>query len=462
MSELRVHAAFDERLLEAIPYTEEAELERWLAEAAALHEDRAWLPPHERLAILERLASVLDARQEELARGAAAEGGKPLVDSRVEAARAVEGVRAAIAQLWTRAGREIPMGLTKSSVERYATTFLEPRGPVGAISAFNHPLNLIVHQVVPAVATGCPVIVKPASATPLSARALLELLYEAGLPRAWARLAILPSELATKLATDRRLGFFSFIGSAKVGFSLQAQLAPGVTSALEHGGVAPVIVDETADLERAVPAILKGGFYHAGQVCVSVQRVYVARTVYRDFAERLIAGAKKLVVGDPLDEATEVGPLIARAEVERVHEWIEEAVAAGAELASGGERLSATTYAPTVLLDAPDSARVSREEIFGPVVALYPFDDWDEAVRRANAPDSYFQAAVFTRDVDRALSLSRRLHGTTVLVNDHTAFRVDWMPFGGHGRSGLHLGGIEASMRDMQLERMVVFRSPGL
>lgn len=459
---LSVYSAYDETLLESLPFTPEEEIERFLAQASRLHERRAWLAIHERRAILERLVPLLEANCEELARGIAQEGGKPLIDARIEAQRAAEGVRVALAQLWTRGGREVPLGLTPSSTGRWAVTHWEPRGPVLGISAFNHPLNLIVHQVIPAVASGCPVLIKPASTTPLSCRALLNLLSQAGLPPEWAQMVLLSSDAASRLVQDPRLRFFSFIGSAEVGFQLQRSLAPGVSAALEHGGVAPVLVDETADLDRTIPALLKGAYYHAGQVCVSVQRIYVARKIYAEFRDRWVAAAQALHVGDPCEEQTEVGPLIQPKEVERVDSWVQEAVQAGAQLLCGGERLSRTTYAPTALAEPPEQVRVSQKEIFGPVVALYPFASREDAVRRANALPSYFQAAVFAQDLDVALELSRKLNGTTVLVNDHTAFRVDWMPFGGVGPSGLSRGGIPESMQDMSLERLVVFRSPQL
>ena len=226
--------------------------------------------------------------------------------------------------------------------------------------------------------------------------------------------------------------------------------------------MAPVIVERTADIDDAIPLLVKGGFYHAGQVCVSVQRIFVDESIADEFNAKFVEQAGKLKVGDPLDESTEVGPLIVPKEVDRVHEWVEEAVARGGKLLCGGKKISQTCYEPTVVLDPPDDVRLSREEVFGPVVAIYRYSDRDDAIRRANDPDVFFQASVFTRDLEFALDASRRLDGMTVMVNDHTAFRVDWMPFGGHRQSGLGLGGIGHSMRDMTLERMVVFRSPVL
>ena len=243
---------------------------------------------------------------------------------------------------------------------------------------------------------------------------------------------------------------------------LRSKLALGARCALEHGGAAPVIMAEDADMETAVPLLSKGGFYHAGQVCVSVQRVYCHRSQAQQLAERLAAAASALSVGDPMAAATEVGPLIRPREVTRVHEWVTEAVQAGAGLVCGGEVLSESCYAPTVLLDPPPEAKVSQLEIFGPVVCIYSYDDLDEAIARANALDVAFQAAVFTRSLDTALQCYRQLDASAVMVNDHTAFRVDWMPFAGLRQSGLGVGGIPYTFHDMQIEKMLVVKSDAL
>ncbi len=244
----------------------------------ALYRNRAlWLPLHQRVAILERLALLMSEHQDVLAIEAAREGGKPLGDSRVEITRAIDGVRLCIEHIRGHAGDVIPMGTTAAAAGRIAFTQKEPIGVVVAVSAFNHPLNLIVHQVLAGIAAGCPVIVKPASTTPLSCLRLVQLLRAAGLPSAWCQVVVAGRAIAEALVTDRRVGFFSFIGSGEVGWSLRSKLAPGTRCALEHGGVAPVIIGPDADQELSVNAVLKGGFYHAGQVCVSVQRVYVPR-----------------------------------------------------------------------------------------------------------------------------------------------------------------------------------------
>ncbi len=459
-----VRAPYDRSLIATVERGGPQVVEKALDTAYRLFRDRdGWLSPARRIEILRRAAAIMHERREKLAVEAAREGGKPLVDSRVEVDRAVDGVHECVEFLRTQHGEEVPMGLNAASANRLAFTRHEPIGVVVAFSAFNHPLNLIVHQVGPAVATGCPCIVKPAEATPLSGMRFVGILREAGLPEEWCQgLVTTDLDVAGSLATDRRVGFFSFIGSARVGWMLRSKLAPGTRCALEHGGAAPVLVAEDADLERALPLISKGGFYHAGQVCVSVQRVFAHRSISHDLAERLAEAATALEVGDPTRPDTEVGPLIRPAEVSRVAEWVKEAVDRGGELLAGGGPASETCYAPTVLYEPPGDARVSTSEIFGPVVCVYPYDDIDDAISRSNSLPYAFQASVFTKDLDTALRASRRLDASAVMVNDHPAFRVDWMPFAGLRESGMGVGGIPYTMEDMQIRKLTVIRSEAL
>ena len=438
-----------------------AVVETALATAAGLSLDRqGWLPAYRRVEILDKAQEIMAGRAEALAVEAAREGGKPLIDSRVEVARAIDGVRLCVEALRTQHGSEIPMGVTAAAANRLAFTRLEPIGVVVAVSAFNHPLNLIVHQVAPAVAAGCPVIVKPAEVTPLSCLRFVAILREAGLPEEWCQpLVTADIDVAEALVTDPRVNFFSFIGSARVGWMLRSKLAPGARCGLEHGGAAPVIVAADADLDDLAPVLAKGGFYHAGQVCVSVQRVFAHRDVAGDVARRLADAAGKMIIGDPTEDTTEVGPLIRHAEIDRVHEWVSEAAAGGGEVLAGGEKVSQSCYACTVLFEPPGEARVSTAEIFGPVVSVYAYDDIADAVARANSLPFSFQAAVCTRDIDTALYAYRHLDASAVMVNDHTAFRVDWMPFAGLKQSGHGVGGIHHTLRDMQIEKMMVMRS---
>jgi acyl-CoA reductase-like NAD-dependent aldehyde dehydrogenase len=458
---LVVEAPYDGDRIATIDRVNGAGAELALDAAYRLFRDRsAWLPTERRVGILERTAGIMAERSDELALEAAREGGKPLVDSKVEVDRAIDGVKLCIEYLRSQSGREIPMNLNAASAGRIAFTRHEPIGVVLAFSAFNHPLNLIVHQVAPAVAVGCPTIVKPAEATPLSALRFVSILREAGLPDEWGQFLVTTGrDVSGAMVSDRRVGFFSFIGSATVGWTLRSQLAPGARCALEHGGAAPAIVASDANLEKALPLLAKGGFYHAGQVCVSVQRVFAERSIARQVAKGLIDLADKLKVGDPTLPDTEVGPLIRPVEVDRVDEWVQEAVSEGAEMLCGGRRIGDRCYAPTVLFAPPHSARVSRLEIFGPVICVYPFDDLDAAIEQANELPYSFQASVFTRDIDTALSVSEKLDASAVMVNDHTAFRVDWMPFAGLRESGLGIGGIPYTMADMQIEKMTVIRS---
>jgi acyl-CoA reductase-like NAD-dependent aldehyde dehydrogenase len=435
-----------------------------LKTADALFRDQnSWLTAEQRIQVLAKTADIMQSRFDELAVEAAREGGKPLMDSKVEVARAIDGIKNCIEVLRTEHGEEIPMQKNAASMNRLAFTTHEPIGVVVAVSAFNHPLNLAVHQIGPAVAAGCPVIIKPAGDTPLSCFRLIGILREAGLPEAWCQ-GILTSglDVATQLVADKRVGFFSFIGSAGVGWMLRSKLAPGTRCALEHGGVAPVIVAEDADLDDAIPLLAKAGFYHAGQVCVSVQRVYAHSSIARQLAERIAAAGSNMKVGDPILPDTDIGPLIRQAEVDRVDEWVQDAVNKGAELISGGSKLSDTTYEATVLFNPPDDAVISCNEVFGPVIQVYAFDDIDEAIARANALDVSFQAAVFSKNIDTCMHAFKRLNGSAIMVNDHTAFRVDWMPFAGLKHSGYGVGGIPYTFRDMQSEKMMVIRSPSL
>ena len=444
---VEVRSPWDGSVLGTVEQADGAAVEQAMAAADALFRNRdEWLTPARRIEILRRTAATMEERRDALALEAAREGGKPLVDSRVEADRAIDSIRICVEHLRSQHGREIPMGRSAASAGRLAFTRHEPIGPVLAFSAFNHPLNLIAHQVGPAIAAGCPVVVKPAKTTPLSCLRLVKILREAGLPDAWCQpLVTTDRELTRALVSDPRVAFFSFIGSGEVGWGLRKLLAPGTRCSLEHGGVAPVIVAGltiVTDLRR-----------------VSVQRVLADRRIARPLAERLAAAAGRLKVGDPALPDTDVGPLIRNQEVGRVDAWVQEAVHGGASLLCGGLALGASCYAPTVLLDPPADCRVMTHEVFGPVVCVSAFDAIDEALARANSLRYAFQAAVFTRDLDTALRCSRRLDASAVMVNDHTAFRVDWMPFAGLRESGLGVGGIPYTMEDMQIEKMIVIRS---
>ncbi len=458
---LTVCQPYDGAGIETLETSQWPEVDTMLDRAVSAFTNRpARLPAYRRIEILRRLADLLRDEREAFALLIAREGGKPLKDSRIEADRAVNGVELAAEEIGRLHGREIPMDLSQAGGSRVAFTRMEPIGPVVAVSAFNHPLNLIVHQVVPAVAAGCPVIVKPADTTPLTCMKFVALLHEAGLPEDLCQVCICDIPTAERLVTDGRVAFFTFIGSAKVGWYLRSKLAPGTRCALEHGGVAPVILCDDADLELAVPSLVKGGYYHAGQVCVSVQRIFVDKRIRQDFLSSFASEVGKLVTGDPTQQKTDVGPLILPREVTRVAGWVNDAIAGGAELLAGGEKMGERMFAPTILAEPPATASVSTLEIFGPVTCVYGFDDIDDVIARANGLPVAFQSAVYTRDINRALDLSGRLDASAVMINDHTAFRVDWMPFAGRRTSGYGVGGIPHTMEDLMQEKMTVLQMP--
>jgi len=461
---LKVTSPFDGSEVGTVEVINQSGAEQALANASALFKNKkAWLSADQRISILKKTAVLMQDHYEDLVKIAVAEGGKPLLDTRVEMNRAIDGVLNCVELIRNEHGTEIPMQINPASANRVAFTRKNPRGVVLAFSAFNHPINLIVHQVAPAVATGCPVIIKPASDTALSAFAFCELLEEAGLPEGWCQpIAVDDLEVAGSMVADSRVDFFSFIGSAQVGWMLKSRLSAGTHCALEHGGAAPVIVAQDADVADMLPLLAKGGFYHAGQVCVSVQRVFVHESMFDQVAQGLIDFAKTMKVGDPADESTEIGPLIRHKEVDRIESWVNKALQESAVLGTGGKRINDTCYEPTVLLNPDANSKVSQQEIFGPVICVYSYTDMNDAIAQANAVPFSFQASIFTKNIDTALTGWQDLEATTVMINDHTAFRVDWMPFGGEKQSGYGMGGIPFTFRDMQIEKMAVIRSPVL
>ena len=458
MSQLNVTNPFDGSPVGEVELSPESDVDLALSIAEKTHRNnRKGLPRHERAAILRRAAELMKGRGDELALLIASEGGKPLIDAKVEVERAIDGVETCAADIANNAGYEVPMDLTPAGNGKMAFTIKEPIGPVVAISAFNHPLNLIVHQVAPAVAAGNPVIVKPADDTPLSCKIFIDILHQAGLEPPWAQFICCDVGAAQKLVTDERVAFFTFIGSAAVGWRLRSLLAPGTRVALEHGGVAPVIVCPSAKNEKFIPSLVKGGFYHSGQVCVSVQRVFSFGASARELAENIADHASRLIVGNAIDAETQCGPLIRNREVDRVEEWVAEAVDAGAEVVCGGNRLSASCYAPTVLLNPPESCRISCQEIFGPVISVYDKNSLDDAIAQANSLPFAFQASVFSNEYTEIMEAVTRLDGSAIMVNEHSAFRVDWMPFAGRKRSGLGVGGISYTLEEMSQSKMAVF-----
>lgn len=460
LSQLDILSPYDRQLIEAIPMHDWAVADAALNEARSVLADRSqWIPAYRRAEILLAAATRVESDSESFAHLIAREGGKPITDARIEVQRAILGLRYAANHMSEALrGEDIPTGLNAASLGRSLHVTREPIGVVVAISAFNHPLNLVVHQVAPAIAVGCPVIIKPALTTPLTCLKLIEILHECGLPSPWCRALILSNDVAETLATDARVNLLSFIGSAKVGWHLRSKLAAGTRCVLEHGGTAPAILLPYANQDEALPALLKGGLTHAGQVCVSTQRVYLPWAEAGHIARKIGEMAESYVVGNPINDNTQIGPLIHPREVQRVHSTVMQAIAAGGKLMCGGQPISETLYQPTILFDPPADALISREEIFGPVICVYGYDDLDDAIKRANSSRYAFAASVWGRQHDDIRYACERLNASHIMINDATSFRLDWMPFGGRGASGLGVGGLPYTMRDYTQAKMVVDR----
>jgi acyl-CoA reductase-like NAD-dependent aldehyde dehydrogenase len=378
--------------------------------------------------------------------------------ARVEAERAAATFHAAAAEVETRRGELLPLDANAVSLGRWGLVRRFPLGPVCAITPFNFPLNLTAHKVAPAMAVGAPVVQKPASQTPLSALALRDIVIAAGWPEEAYAVVLLSGKQGEGLVMDPRLPVVSFTGSGEVGWRLK-ELAPKKRVWLELGGNAAVIVHADADLDDAAARTVAGGFGYAGQSCISVQRTLVHRSVFEAFQEKLLAGTRKLKTGDPLDETTDVGPMISEAEAQRAESWVEEAVAAGAKLLMGGARRG-SILEPTVLSSTTPAMKVECQEVFAPVVTLTPYDDFGEALARVNDSRYGLQAGVFTRDLALVTRAFETLEVGAVIVNDTPTWRADRMPYGGAKDSGVGREGPAYAMDEFTEPRLLVLRSP--
>ena len=413
------------------------------------------LPAHKRAEILVRVAGALGTRADDAARQIVAEAGKPLKAARVEVARAMSTYTMAAVEARKLSGEMVPMDASQAGEGKLAFTMRLPIGVVGAISPFNFPLNLVAHKIAPALAAGCAVVLKPASQTPLSALLLAELEHDAGLPPGWLNVLVGPSgEIGDVLVEDERVALITFTGSGAVGWKLRERAARKRVN-LELGNATPVIVEADADVQDAAARCAANAFSFAGQSCISVQRIFVQRDVYDAFRAAFLPRVEALVVGDPSDETTDVGPLISQSERDRVLAWVEEARAAGSVVLTGG-RLDGELLLPTVVESPPAEARLACDEAFGPVCTLQPYDTLEEAVDAANATRYGLQAGIFTASLKRALEATRGLEFGGVTVNEAPTFRADQMPYGGVKDSGNTREGPAWAVREMTEERLVV------
>jgi acyl-CoA reductase-like NAD-dependent aldehyde dehydrogenase len=413
------------------------------------------LPAHKRAEILVRVAGYLGKRHDEVAKTISDEAGKPMKAARVEARRAMSTYTFAAVEARKLAGEMVPMDASQAGEGKLAFTLRRPIGIVGAISPFNFPLNLVAHKLAPALAAGCPVVLKPASQTPLSALLLAELETEAGLPPGWLSVLVGPaSEIGDVLVEDERVKAITFTGSGPVGWKL-AERAPKKRVKLELGNATPVIVAGDADIEAAAQALAANAFSFAGQSCISVQRIYVEAPEYERFLSSFVPRVEQLQLGDPADEETDVGPVIDEDARERILSWIENARSAGARILTGGDT-DGELIRPTVIADAAADLEVSCEEVFGPVCTVNPFGSLGEAIELANSTRYGLQAGIFTSSIETALQAAQGLEFGGVTVNEAPTFRADQMPYGGVKDSGNTREGPAYAVRELTEDRLVV------
>ena len=413
------------------------------------------LPAHKRAEILVKVVAGIARRHDEIARQISDEAGKPLKAARVEASRAMSTYTFAAVEARKLAGEVVPMDAAQAGEGKLAFTLRRPIGVVGAISPFNFPLNLVAHKLAPALAAGCPVVLKPATQTPLSALLLAELEEEAGLPEGWLSVVVGPSaEIGDVLVEDERVKAITFTGSGPVGWGIKERAAKKRVN-LELGNATPVIVTADADVEAAAGAMAANAFSFAGQSCISVQRIYVERPAYDRFVAEFLPKVEALKLGDPSDEETDVGPVIDEDARERILDWIAEARDGGAHILAGGEEQDGLIR-PTVIAGASPELKVSCEEVFGPVVTLTPFDSLDEAIELANSTRYGLQAGIFTSRLDTAMRAGQELEFGGVIVNEAPTFRSDQMPYGGVKDSGNTREGPAYAVRELTEERLVV------
>jgi acyl-CoA reductase-like NAD-dependent aldehyde dehydrogenase len=440
-------------------YTATAEqYEEAITAAVAAFERTRRLAAYERSAALRRISAGIEARRDEIGRLITLESGKPIRDSLAEVDRGILTFRIGAEEAERIGGEVLPLDLNPASRGRTGITRRFPIGPIAAISPFNFPLNLAAHKLAPAIASGNPIVLKPPSKAPLTMLAVAEIVAEVGLPEGAVSILPMTRELGDRMVSDERFKLLTFTGSPSVGWKMKER-AGKKKVVLELGGNAGVIVDRTANIDWAVRRILTGAFGYAGQVCISVQRMYIHEAIWDDFMGRFIEGATKLRVGDPLDPGTDVGPMVDSNAVARTQSWVDEALSMGGKLLLGGTA-DGSYFPPTVLVDVPTQAQVCREEAFAPLVVACPFADFDAAVRQVNDSRYGLQAGVFTNDLAHAWSAFEELAVGGVIVNDVPTYRIDHMPYGGSKDSGLGREGIRYAIEDMTEIRIMVMASP--
>jgi acyl-CoA reductase-like NAD-dependent aldehyde dehydrogenase len=455
--QLEVKNKYNGETVGVLPTARKEELDEAIAAAERAEDTMADLPAHRRAEILLKAAMLMRERADDLAKTIAAEAGKALKFARAEVDRAISTFTIASEEAKRLHGETIPLDAVPAGEGYFGFWTRRPVGVIAAISPFNFPLNLVAHKVAPAIASGNTVVLKPATSTPLTAVKLCQILMDAGLPAGAINLVIgSGGTVGEWLVTDPRVDKITFTGSPEIGRHILS--VAGIKKVtLELGNTSPVVVAPDADLDFVARRCALGAFYNSGQVCISVQRIYSHKQVYEPFAEKFVHATEAMVVGDPLDERVDVGPMIDSKEVDRIEGWVNEAQGAGAKVLTGGKR-EGTVYYPTVLTGVEGDMKVVAEEAFAPVASIISSDDFESALQQANDTKYGLQVGVFTKDVDRVFKAVRRLNFGGVIVNDTPNFRADHMPYGGNRQSGLGREGVRFAMEDMTNIQMVAIR----
>jgi acyl-CoA reductase-like NAD-dependent aldehyde dehydrogenase len=454
---LEVKNKYNGETIGTLPTARREDMDAAIAAAERAEDVMADMPAHKRADILLRTAALLRERSDDFAKTIAAEAGKALKYARAEADRAISTFTFAAEEAKRLHGETIPLDAAPSGEGYFGFWTRRPVGVIAAISPFNFPLNLVAHKVAPALASGNTLVLKPASTTPLAAVKLCQALQEAGLPAGAINLVIgSGGTVGEWLVTDPRVDKITFTGSPDVGRHILS--VAGIKKVtLELGNTSPVVIAPDADLDFVAKRAAVGAFYNSGQVCISVQRIYSEKKVYEPFSEKFVKATEAMVVGDPLDERVDVGPMIDPKEVDRIESWVKEAQTSGATVLTGGKR-DGTVYYPTVLTGVDDEMKVVAEEAFAPVASVIASDDFETALKQANDTKFGLQVGVFTKDIDRVFKAIKRLNFGGVMINETPAFRVDHMPYGGNRQSGLGREGVRFAMEDMTNIQMVAIR----
>ena len=454
---LLVRNKYSGEVIATLPTARPEDVDAAIAAAAEAAPVMAALPAHRRSEMLLKTAVLLQQHRDDIARTIAAEAGKAMKFARIEADRAIATFTAAAEEAKRIHGETVPMDAVPSGEGFFGFYLRRPVGVVAAISPFNFPLNLVAHKVAPAIAAGNSVVLKPASSTPLTALALCRLLHEAGVPAGGINLIVGPGgTVGSQLVADPRVAKVTFTGSPEVGRQITARAGIKKVT-LELGNTSPVIVAPDADLDLVATRCALGAFANSGQVCISVQRIYGDRKIVEPLTERFVTATEAMVVGDPLDERVDVGPMIDVREAERIESWVNEARAGGAQVLTGGRR-EGPVYMPTVLTRVRPEMKVVAQEAFAPVASVLEYDDFEEALRTADRTEYGLQASVFTRDITRVFQAIRHLNFGGVIINESPMMRVDHMPYGGNRQSGIGREGVRYAIEEMTNIQMVVIR----